>query len=49
MVEDLYNFIINCWSWIPLKVMGMFGVFIFLTFADSVFGLIDRGWRVLGR
>lgn len=49
MVQALYTFIYNCWSWIPIEVYALFSVFILITCADSVFGLIDRGWRIFGR
>ena len=49
MVHAMYNFISNCWGWIPAEVYGLLGVFILITFGDSVLGLVDRGWRILGR
>lgn len=49
MAAQLYNFIYNCWSWIPLEVYGMFAVFVLITFGDSVLGLVDRVWRIVGR
>lgn len=49
MVVKIYNFISSCWGWIPLEVYGMFAAFILVTFGDSVLGLVDRVWRIVGR
>ena len=49
MARLLYNFVSSCWAWIPTEVFALFGVFVLITFGDSVLGLIDRGWRILGR
>lgn len=45
----LYNFITNCLAWIPAEIYALFGVFVLITFGDSLLGLVDRGWRVIGR
>lgn len=49
MVQGLYTFLYNCWSWIPVEVYALFTVFILITFGDCILGLLDRAWRVLGR
>lgn len=49
MVQNLYSFIVNCWSWIPVEIYAMFTIFILITFGDSLLGLLDRTWRIIGR
>lgn len=49
MVTSLFSFVAACWSWLPLQVVGLFGVFIFITCADAILGVWDRFMRVIGR
>lgn len=49
MVEKIYAFVNGCWSWIPVGVSAMFATLIFIRFGRSVLGIIDKGWRLLGR
>ena len=49
MARVMYNFISNCWGWIPTQVFGLLAAFILIAFGDSVLGLVDRAWRVIGK
>ena len=49
IASKLTAFINACWGWIPLGVVAMFSTLIFIRFGKSVLGLIDKGWRLLGR
>ena len=49
MVSKIYEFIQACWSWMPVSFVVMLTTLICIKFGDSLLGIIDRAWRILGR
>lgn len=49
MVAKLLDFINMSWQWLPINFVGALTALICFKFADSMLGIIDRAWRILGR
>lgn len=47
--SNLYNFIVGSFRWIPVSFVTMLGLLVMVRFGDSVMGLLDRAWRLIGR
>ena len=49
MVTKVYAFITDCWGWMPVTCIGMISLAICIKFGDSVLGMLDRAYRLIGR
>lgn len=49
MVQEFFDFIRLCWSWIPTEFIIMVSILICIYCSDAVLGILDRGWRIIGR
>lgn len=49
MVDEFFNFIKLCWAWIPGKFIVMVGLLVAIYCSDAILGILDRGWRIIGR
>lgn len=49
MVAKIYKFIMDCWSWIPSYLVVCLTALVCFKFGDSILGLVDRAWRIIGR
>lgn len=48
-VELLYHYIRLSLSWLPTSCYFLLTVLIFIRFGDSLLGIINRAWKLLGR
>ena len=49
MAIKLVRFISTAWAWMPIQFTLMIGMCVLIKFGDSLFGIIDRAWKVIGR
>lgn len=49
MVSKFFDFIKLCWAWIPAPMLAMVGILIAVYCSDAILGILDRGWRLIGR
>lgn len=49
MVDNFFDFIQLTWAWIPSKFLIMASLLIGIYTANAVLGILDRGWRIIGR
>ena len=49
MAASLIAFMVYCWTWCPLEIIGIFMLLVWIQFGDALLGVFDRGWRVVGR
>lgn len=49
MVTKIYTFLRMTWAWMPVEFIVALTALICFKFADSVLGLVDRAWRIIGR